>query len=164
MKTRSAAICRRTKKWRHGAPPVTTILILDDNTVVLQMLGLILRAKGGYQVLEATTEEEAVSRIECYPAGVDLLVADVCVEDRPGRIIASRLAAMCPELRLLFISGYPQDHLVEKGWLQPGDAFLAKPFTPERLMRRVNEVLANAYAAPALAKGAVRTACAGGAA
>ncbi len=143
---------------------MTTILILDDNATLLQMLGLILRSKGGYQVLEATTEEEAVSRIECYPGGVDLLVADVCVETRPGRIIASRLAAMCPELRLLFISGYPQDHLVEKGWLQPGDPFLAKPFTPERLMRSVNQVLANAYPTHTMPSGAGRTACAGGAA
>jgi two-component system, cell cycle sensor histidine kinase and response regulator CckA len=143
---------------------VTTILILDDNSIVLQMLGLVLRAKGEYQVLEATTEEEAVSRIERHAAGVDLLVADVCVEDRPGRAIAGRLAAICPELRLLFISGYPKDDLVEKGWLQPEDAFLAKPFTPERLMRSVNEVLAHACPAHTVPSGAVRTACAGGAA
>lgn len=143
---------------------MTTILILDDNSVVLQMLGLILRSKGGYHVLEAMTEEEAVSRIEQHLAGVDLLVADVCVEDQPGRAIANRLTSICPDLRLLFISGYPKDDLVEKGWLQPGDAFLAKPFTPERLMRSVSEVLANACPARTLPTGAVRAVCAGGAA
>jgi len=163
METWPPAKCPAVEKWRHGAPPVTTILILDDNPIVLQMLGLVLRSKGGYQVLEAATEEEAVSKIARHPEGIDLLLADVCLDDQPGRAIASRLIALCPQLRVLFISGYPKDHLVENGWLQPGDAFLAKPFTPIRLMRSVSEVMESARPAPPLSASVIRTACAGGA-
>ena len=152
------------EKWRHGAPPVTTILILEDNPVVRQMLGFVLRGKGGYRALEAATETEAVSEMERHLEEIDLLIADVCVEDQFGRAVADRLSKLCPRLRVLFISGYPKDHLVDGGWLQPDDAFLAKPFAPERLMRSVNEVLGDSYAPHVLSPGTVRTACAGGAA
>jgi len=141
---------------------VTTILILDDNPVVLQMLGFFLRGAGGYRVLEADSEHEAVVQVERYGEEIDLLVADVCIEDRQGRAIANRLTGLSPRLRVLFISGYPKDHLVESGWLEQDDAFLAKPFAPARLMHSVNEILeGQAQAARSVA---ARAACAGGAA
>lgn len=152
------------KKWRHGAPPVTTILILEDNPVVRQMLGFVLRGKGVYHALEAATEDEAVSQMERHHEEIELLIADVCVQDQFGRAVADRLSKLCPRLRVLFISGYPKDHLVDGGWLQPGDAFLAKPFAPERLLRNVKEVLGDSFEPHVLSPGAVRTACAGGAA
>lgn len=153
-----------SKKWRHGTPPVTTILILEDNPVVRQMLGFVLRSKGGYHALEAATEDEAVAHMERHLEEIDVLIADVCVDDRPSRAIADRLTRLCPRLRVLFISGYPKDNLVESQWLEPGDAFLAKPFAPERLMRSVKEVLADSFQPHVLSSSAVRTACAGGAA
>jgi two-component system, cell cycle sensor histidine kinase and response regulator CckA len=143
---------------------VTTILILDDNPTVLQMLGLVLRANGAYRILEASTELEAVAQLEQRSGEIDVLVADVCIDDRPGRAAADRLTTLCPHLRVLFISGYPKDHLVGNGWLRPGDAFLAKPFTPARLMRHVEEVLGPSYVAPVGSAIGGRTACAGGAA
>jgi len=143
---------------------VTTILILEDNPVVRQMLGFVLRSKGGYRALAAATEDEAIAHMERAHEEIELLIADVCVEDTFGRVIADRLSTLCPRLRVLFVSGYPKDHLVESGWLQPQDAFLAKPFAPERLMRNVKEVLADTCQPHVLSSSAVRTACAGGAA
>jgi DNA-binding response OmpR family regulator len=141
---------------------VTTILILDDNPTVLQMLGLVLRADGAYRILEASTEQAAVSEIEQRNGNIDILVADVCIDDRPGRAIAARLTALCPHLRVLFISGYTKDHLVGNGWLDPDDAFLAKPFAPARLLRRVEEVLGATYVTPAVRATAGQSAGAGG--
>jgi CheY-like chemotaxis protein len=143
---------------------VTTILILDDNPTVLRMLGLVLRANGAYRVLEAGTEQEAVAQCNQRNREIDVLVADVCIDERPGRAIADHLTALCPHLRVLFISGYPKDHLVVNGWVEPDDAFLAKPFTPARLMRRVEEVLGPSYVAPAVRTATGRAACVGGAA
>jgi two-component system cell cycle sensor histidine kinase/response regulator CckA len=143
---------------------VTTILILEDNPIVRQMLGFVLRGKGGYRALEASTHEEAVSQMERHLDEIDMLIADVCIDDQPGRAAADRLTNLCPRLRVLFISGYPKDHLVESGWLQPEDAFLPKPFAPERLMRSVREVLGDSCQPHVLSRGAVRTASAGGAA
>jgi len=127
------------------------------------MLGFVLRGKGGYRALEAATEDEAVAHMELHLEEIDLLIADVCVEDQFGRSVADRLSKLCPRLRVLFISGYPKENLVESGWLQPEDAFLAKPFAPERLMRTVKEVLGDSYEPHVLSPGVVRTACAGGA-
>lgn len=140
---------------------MTTILILDDNPTVLHMLGLVLRAKGAYRILEASSEQEAVAQIE-QNGEIDILVADVCIDERPGRAIAARLVSQCPHMRVLFISGYPKDNLVGSGWLEPDDAFLAKPFTPVRLLKHVEEVLASAYIAPAVRAAGGQTACANG--
>lgn len=143
---------------------MTTILILDDNPTVLRMLALVLRASGTYRILEAGTEHEAVAQCEQRDREIDVLVADVCIDDRPGRAAADRLTTLCPHLRVLFISGYPKDHLVGNGWLEPDDAFLAKPFTPARLLLRVEELLGSSYVTPAARAAAGRAACAGGAA
>ncbi len=142
---------------------MTTILILDDNLTVLRMLGLVLRANGAYRILEASTEHEALAQCEQQNREIDVLVADVCIDDQPGRAIAEHLTTLCPALRVLFISGYPKEHLIGNGWVEPDDAFLAKPFTPARLMRRVEEVLGPSYVAPAVRTAAGRAACAGGA-
>jgi two-component system cell cycle sensor histidine kinase/response regulator CckA len=141
---------------------VTTILILDDNPTVLQMLGLVLRASGAYRILEASTEQQAVAHFEQGNGAIDMLVADVCIDDRPGRAIAERLMTLCPGLRVLFISGYTKEHLVGNGWLEPNDAFLAKPFVPVRLLRQVEEVLGKAHVTPVASATTEQTACAGG--
>jgi two-component system cell cycle sensor histidine kinase/response regulator CckA len=126
------------------------------------MLGLVLRAGGAYRVLEASTEQQAVAHFEQRNGEIDVLVADVCIDDRPRRAIAERLMTLCPGLRVLFISGYTKDHLVGNGWLEPDDAFLAKPFTPDRLLRRLEEVLGPAHVTPGASATAERTACVGG--
>jgi two-component system cell cycle sensor histidine kinase/response regulator CckA len=118
------------------------ILLLDDNPAVLQMLGFLLRMKGGYHVLEAITQEEALRQCERRRTEIDLLIADVCVGGQVGRVIADRCITLCPHLPVLFMSGYPKEHLVGLGSLEPEDAFLAKPFTPDTLLKRVGEVLA----------------------
>jgi two-component system cell cycle sensor histidine kinase/response regulator CckA len=129
---------------------VTTILLLDDNPLVLQMLGLILRSRGGYSVLEACTRQEAVDRFEQRSFEIDLLVADVCVGGQAGRTIADQLTTICPHLRVLFISGYPKEHLVGNGSLEPDDAFLAKPFAPDKLLRGVAAILGHPHEVPAV--------------
>jgi len=135
---------------RHGAPPVMTILLLEDNPVVRQLLGLFLRFKGGYRVIEAGTYREAVAQIEQRRCEVDLLIADVCMGEEDGRAVAQQVMELCPHLRVLFISGYPKDHLVETGTLEPEDEFLAKPFAADALVRRVGEILNGPCEIPAM--------------
>jgi len=122
-------------------PPVTTILLVDDNPVLLQMTGLILQSKGEYRVLGAETQQEAVVQCEQWRSEIDLLITDVCVGEQTGRAIAYALATLRPQLRVLFISGYPKDHLVRNELLGPADALLAKPFSAETLFRHVHEAL-----------------------
>jgi two-component system cell cycle sensor histidine kinase/response regulator CckA len=120
---------------------VTTILLVDDNPVVLQILGLILRSREEYRVLEAGTQREAEAQYDQWGSEIDLLIADVCVGGQSGRAIVDELTTLHPQLRVLFISGYPKDHLVGNKLLGPDDALLAKPFSPDTLFQRVCEVL-----------------------
>ncbi|SRR5579863_5491062 len=143
---------------------VTTILILEDNPIVRQMLAVVLRSKGGYRVLEASAEDEAIAHVERHAEEIDLLLADVFLDNLSGRTIADRLARKCAAMRVLFISGYPKEHLVENGWLEPSDAFLAKPFPPDRLMRALKDVLGESHPPHILSLRDVQTACARGAA
>jgi CheY-like chemotaxis protein len=138
-----------------------SILLLDDNPAILQMLGFFLRLKGGYRVLEAITHKEALMQLERRAPDIDLLIADVCIGGLVGRAVADQCVALCPHLPVLFMSGYPKEHLVGNGSLEPGDAFLAKPFAPDTLLKRVSEVLAGSRRAQNGNAGTARTACAG---
>jgi DNA-binding NtrC family response regulator len=58
-----------------------------------------------------------------------------------GPELAQRVTRVCPDLRVIYISGYTDRALIHQGLRQPGSAFLQKPFTPETLVRMVREVL-----------------------
>lgn len=118
-----------------------TILVLENDLARRQLIGFILRKKGGYTVLEAGTTPEAMTDSRRYQ--IDLAVIDACIRDvhAGGRAIARRLLKINPSLRFLFVSGYPLDFLAAKGLLQYEDPFLARPFTPRQLLERVEELL-----------------------
>jgi CheY-like chemotaxis protein len=132
---------------------VKTILLIDDELAVLQMMATILRIAGGCSVLEARTLEEATYHLE--KSGIDLVIADVCIDGRSPAAVASHLRTYGPRSRVLFVSGYPEEHLLPDGFLGQGAAFLAKPFSPGTLLRRMRELMsadnAPAQALPAIA-------------
>jgi CheY-like chemotaxis protein len=116
------------------APEMKTILLLDDEPAVLQIAAMILRGTREWNVLEACSLQEAVDRAQ---SNVDLVIADICVDAQAPSAVAAQLRMLYPHARVLFISGYPQDHLIGNGFLDEGAAFLAKPFSPELLLRSV---------------------------
>ena len=72
---------------------------------------------------------------------MDLVVTDVVMPGLGGRDLVGRLKIMRPELRVLFVSGYTEEGVRKQGVLEPGAAYLEKPFTPEVLLQKVREVL-----------------------
>ena len=78
---------------------------------------------------------------EQHARPIDLLLTDVVMPEMSGRELANRLAGLHPDMRVMFMSGYTDDRAVQRGLLGPHDAFLAKPFTPDRLRTKVREVL-----------------------
>jgi YesN/AraC family two-component response regulator len=73
---------------------------------------------------------------------VDLLLTDVIMPETSGRQLAEQVVAKYPETRVLYVSGYTGETLVESGQFPPGSRLLQKPVTLGSLLRAVKEVLA----------------------
>jgi PAS domain S-box-containing protein len=116
-----------------------TVLLVEDEEVVRNLARRILR-DSGYDVIEAGSGEEALRLAgECL-GRIDLLLTDVVMPGMNGRELADRLAQIRPGTRVVFMSGYTEDVILQRG--VSGDrAFLAKPFTPPMLARSVREAL-----------------------
>ncbi len=131
----------RLKPKEAGAPGGTeTILLVEDEDAVRSMVSKILKNKG-YTVLEARQGNEAIDICERLEGSINLMVTDVIMPHMSGRELAGRLAPMRPEMRVLYMSGYPDNTIVQHGVLESGTAFLQKPFTINALELKVREVL-----------------------
>ncbi len=117
-----------------------TVLVVEDEEAVRSLSRRALEA-GGYTVLAAAGGPDAVRLTERYGGPIHLLLTDVVMPGMSGRELAQQLAQRRPGLRVLYMSGYPGDAIVHRGALDPGTAFLQKPFMPEDLTRKVREVL-----------------------
>ena len=124
-----------------GAPGGTeTILLVEDEEAVRSMVSKILQNKG-YTVLEASHGNDAIEVCDKFEGSIHLMVTDVIMPQMSGRELAERLAPMRPEMRVLYMSGYPDNTIVQHGVLEPGTAFLQKPFTISALEIKVREIL-----------------------
>jgi two-component system cell cycle sensor histidine kinase/response regulator CckA len=117
-----------------------TILLVEDEAALRRIVGeMLLRL--GYTILEAADGRSAEKLVTDYGKPIELLLTDVVMPDLGGRDLALRLKAVRGELRVLFMSGYASDTIVQQGVLEPGAAYLQKPFTPDALASKIREVL-----------------------
>jgi CheY-like chemotaxis protein len=119
-----------------------TILIVEDQDEVRKLTRRMLEARG-YRVLVAASGADALRLSGAVQAAeqIDLLLTDVIMPGMSGREVALLLGPAHPHMRVLFVSGYTDESIVHEGILEPGIAFLQKPFTAEALARKVREVL-----------------------
>jgi len=117
-----------------------TILLVEDEEQVRVVAASILR-RAGYSVLAAASPGEAISIAETAEKPIDLLVTDVIMPKMNGRLLAERLVAGQPGIKVLFMSGYTDDAIIRHGVLEPGTSFLEKPFTPLAFALKVREAL-----------------------
>jgi len=117
-----------------------TILLVEDEPEVRSLVQRLLKMQG-YTVVAAANPDEALAIIRDFRGHIDLMVTDVVMPGMSGRQLAERLAKILPDLKVLFVSGYTDDAIVHHGILDPGTAFLQKPFTPQTLARKVREVI-----------------------
>jgi YesN/AraC family two-component response regulator len=72
---------------------------------------------------------------------IDIMITDVVMPNMSGSKLAKKMLAEHPEMKLIFMSGYTDDAVVENGFRQPGSVFLRKPFSPDALKAKVRELL-----------------------
>jgi PAS domain S-box-containing protein len=132
---------------RPRAPAVVRgterLLVVEDDPQVREVTVRSLRS-GGYDVLVAAGGEEALALEAADMARVRLLVTDVVMPGLNGRAVATELKRRHPSLRVLYVSGYTQDTMAERGVLEAGIELLPKPFTGTALLARVRALLDSA--------------------
>ena len=124
-----------------AAPPaVGTILLVEDEESVRRLARRVLE-NAGYRVLEATQGHEALAVAEQWLGAVDLVITDIVMPGMSGQELTLRLRERHPTLRILYVSGYTDDAILQHGTLLPDTAFLHKPFSPGLLTAKVREML-----------------------
>ena len=117
-----------------------TVLVVEDAASVRMVTRQVLE-RFGYVVLEAPNGETALRLAAKHHGSIHLLLTDVVMPGLSGRQLAEQLAALRPDMRVLYASGYADHAIVHHGILESGIAYLQKPFTPETLARKVRQVL-----------------------
>ena len=117
-----------------------TILVVEDEPAVRSLVRRVLQ-KQGYRVLDASNGLEALRLVDGFDQKIHLLLTDVVMPEMSGHDLAERLSPARPDMKILYMSGYAEDAIVVNHVLQPGFAFLPKPFAPDILAAKVRETL-----------------------
>jgi CheY-like chemotaxis protein len=117
------------------------ILVVDDELEILRIAETVLR-QAGHPVTAARSADAAIRAVETMAIKPALLVTDVVMPGMSGPLLADRLMADIPGLRVLFMSGYDDRQIVQRYVVEKGFALLPKPFKPQTLLTAVREALA----------------------
>jgi PAS domain S-box-containing protein len=117
-----------------------TILLAEDEAPVRAAMRSVLEA-AGYEVLEAKDGTEAVEVFRRHQERIALLVTDVIMPKKNGRVVLEEIRALRPGMKALFVSGYSADILHTQKDLAEGYTFISKPVNARDLLRTVKELL-----------------------
>jgi PAS domain S-box-containing protein len=117
-----------------------TILVVEDEPQIRQ-LALDCLTQYGYEVLSTSNGLEAIELIESQQRPINLILTDVVMPGLSGRELSQHISTLQPAAKVLFMSGYTNDAVVNHGILDGAAWFIQKPFTIASLIRRVREVL-----------------------
>jgi PAS domain S-box-containing protein len=134
---KSAPVEARREASSRGSE---TVLLAEDDSS-LRILAREILGSQGYTVLDSGDVEDALRISENYGSAIHLLLTDVVMPRMSGRALADAVKRHRPDLKVLYMSGYTDDAIVQYGVLDPETPFLHKPFTPGSLAHKVREVL-----------------------
>jgi PAS domain S-box-containing protein len=119
---------------------VETVLVVEDEDMVRNIVGMTLR-EHGYTVLEARNAEEALEIFEKGKRTIDVVVSDVVMPGMNGRQLAEKLATDYDHHRILLVSGYPGTAATQQELISEGVEFVSKPVAARTLVGKVREIL-----------------------
>ncbi|MFH1740546.1 MAG: response regulator, partial [bacterium] len=117
-----------------------TILLVEDEEAVRSFACETLQMNG-YTVLAAGNGQEALQISQRHNGPIHLVITDVVMPGMSGRTLAEHLAPVHPDMRVLYMSGYTDDEIIQHGVLDDKIPFMQKPFSLDTLTLRVREIL-----------------------
>ncbi|HEX2911431.1 MAG TPA: PAS domain S-box protein [Chloroflexia bacterium] len=121
----------------HGSE---TVLLVEDEEGVRKLLTKVLQ-RYGYKTLVASNGSEALLKCEQTRPKVDLLITDMVMPQMSGPELAQHMAALYPDLKILFMSGYTEQEVFRQVRLDEKRGFVQKPFTTEEVVRKIRSIL-----------------------
>jgi PAS domain S-box-containing protein len=128
------------KQTRMPSGHGETVLVVEDETVILDLACAMLENLG-YTALAAASPEEALNLAQSHAGKIHLVITDVVMPGMNGRDLAAQLTHLYPDLRVLFMSGYTANVIAHHGVLDPGVHFMQKPFSMDDIAAKTREVL-----------------------
>jgi CheY-like chemotaxis protein len=130
-----------THRGRRTAVSRLSMLVVDDEPMVRELLVMILRLRG-YKVFAAENGAEALALAKGFRSGTfDILITDMCMSGMSGDDLAERVHEARPEIKMIFTSGYSADELAAMDLHVPPEACLPKPFKPGAIDAAIRAVL-----------------------
>ncbi len=117
-----------------------TILVAEDNEAILKMTTIML-SRHGYNVIPTASPEEALQMAQKEKDNIHLLLTDVVMPCMNGRELAEKILEINPDVKILFMSGYPEDIVAKHGAIENGLAFISKPFTADNIIGKIRNIL-----------------------
>ena len=122
-------------------PGAGTIMLVEDTAVVRAVVRAFLEADG-YHILEAERGEDALELARGHDGPIDIVLTDIVLPGIDGKETAAELRAQCPDVDVLYMSGYTNDPDLQAGRLPPRTAFIQKPFTGDELSEALRSLVA----------------------
>jgi PAS domain S-box-containing protein len=116
------------------------LLVIEDEKEIIEYIEDVLKPLG-YKIISGSSEKEILEKLEKFEGEVHLLLTDVILPDKSGPEIAKTLVPKIPNLKIIFMSGYPEEKLHVSEIIEGKVNFISKPFSPSALARKVREVL-----------------------
>ena len=121
-------------------PTRATLLVVDDEEMVRRLAARMVVTLG-YRVLEARDGHEAVRVLQRDAHRIDGVITDVAMPGLGGRQLGETIERCWPQVRVLYMSGFPAERVLSVGAIDPTHPFMQKPFTEEQLGRKIRELL-----------------------
>jgi CheY-like chemotaxis protein len=120
-----------------------TILLVEDEDQVLEFISTVLK-KYGYKIMTASNGKSAEIAYQEHRSDIDMVITDLIMPEMNGVELAKKIKSLDNSTRIIFISGYSDDHLSNTDIIDPQINFLQKPFSASDLLRKIRAVLETA--------------------